>query len=241
MAHAGNSRHSTIRQPRLYTLTEVAESIKISMPTAQRYKKIYQERIPKIGEGRRQRYPREALEVFAQIKSENLAKRGRPRSPTRRRAKGSKALAAGGAGSRGQKPAGGRRRSQTPARSGSRAKSRGRSVQAELLTLAEISRRTKISYPTCINYVRRHLERIPHVGMGRGRRYLPEAVAVFRELRQQSRRRGPTAPRSRPARSDPALLRRIRELEKSQRRLSKRLDTVLKLLNAPLKVTIKRG
>ncbi len=119
--------------------------------------------------------------------------------------------------------------------------SRGRSVQAELLTLTEISRRTKISYPTCITYIKRHLERIPHVGTGRGRRYLPEAVAVFRELRQQSRQRGRTASRSRPARSDPALLKRIRELEKSQRRLSKRLDAVLKLLNAPLKVTIKRG
>ena len=48
----------------LYTLTEVAQKTKISMPTLQRYKKLYQDRIPSHGKGRSQRYPEEALEVF---------------------------------------------------------------------------------------------------------------------------------------------------------------------------------
>ena len=42
---------------KLYTLTEVSKITNISMPTLQRYKKAYQDRIPSTGEGRRQRYP----------------------------------------------------------------------------------------------------------------------------------------------------------------------------------------
>ena len=64
---------------KLYTLTEVAKLTKISMPTLQRYKKLYQERIPSKGSGRSQRYPEQALAVFRQLKEENMGRRGRPR------------------------------------------------------------------------------------------------------------------------------------------------------------------
>jgi hypothetical protein len=80
----------------LFTLTEVSEHTGISMPTLQRYKKSYQKRIPSKGKGRRQRYPREAFEVFEEIKQENIKKRGRPKSSGKKKAKkGSKAKDSG--------------------------------------------------------------------------------------------------------------------------------------------------
>ena len=232
MAYAGNGKHRSTREIRLYTLTEVAESINVSMPTAQRYKRAYQNRIPAVGMGRKQRYPREALKVFEQIKLENLGKRGRPAAQSRQKTP---------------------ERSQQRSTSASRARARTRSSakrraavpvkpkRTEMLTLTEISNRTGISYPTCINYVKKYLDRIPHVGSGRRRRYPPEAVTVFRELRNQSRSGRPKSSAARTSRTDKALMRRIRELEKSQRIMARQLDSVLKSLNAPLKVTIKRG
>ena len=56
----------------LYTLTEVSNKTSISMPTLQRYKKNYQDRIPSVGKGRKQRYPEEALQVFEQIKAGDI-------------------------------------------------------------------------------------------------------------------------------------------------------------------------
>ena len=64
---------------KLLTLTEVSKRTKISMPTLQRYKKLYQSRIPSEGQGRKQRYPETALAVFLQLKKENIGRRGRPR------------------------------------------------------------------------------------------------------------------------------------------------------------------
>ena len=40
---------------RLFTLSEISQKTKISMPTLQRYKKLYQSRIPAVGSGRKQR------------------------------------------------------------------------------------------------------------------------------------------------------------------------------------------
>lgn len=243
MAHAGNGRHRTISDIRLYTLTEVAESINVSMPTAQRYKKSYQSRIPAVGMGRKQRYPREALKVFEQIKLENLSKRGRPAKETPNRRSTDKKQARKRTTSRGRKRTPSTRKARARTRSATRRKAavRVRPSQSELLTLTEISKRTGISYPTCINYVKRHLDRIPHVGSGRRRRFPPEAATVFRELRNQSRsgRRKSTA--AGPSRTDRAVLKRLHDLEKSQRQLARQLDSVLKALNAPLKVTIKRS
>jgi len=243
MAYAGNGKHRALGDIRLYTLTEVAESINVSMPTAQRYKRSYQSRIPAVGLGRKQRYPREALKVFEQIKLENLSKRGRP------------AKEMGGRGSTPKKQA--RRRTPSKSRqqskSAQRARARTRSAarrtaaarvrpkSSNLLTLTEISQRTGISYPTCINYVKRHLDRIPHVGTGRRRRFPPEAVTVFRELRNQSRSGRRKSSTAGPSRTDKAVLRRLRDLEKSQRQLARQLESVLKALNSPLNVTIRRG
>lgn len=243
MAHAGNGRHRAVREIRLYTLTEVAESINVSMPTAQRYKKSYQSRIPAVGMGRKQRYPREALKVFEQIKLENLSKRGRPAKQTPSRRSTDKRQTRSRTASKGRQQTSSSKKTRARTRSATR---RGAAVQVrprqtELLTLTEISKRTGISYPTCINYVKRHLDRIPHVGTGRRRRFPPEAATVFRELRNQSRsgRRKSTA--AGPSRTDKAVLRRLRELEKSQRQMARQLESVLKALNAPLKVTIKRN
>lgn len=62
-------------EQRLYTLTEIGKMAGVSMPTMQRYKKDYQGRIPSQGEGRKQRYPEEAVKVVRQIKNENIAGR----------------------------------------------------------------------------------------------------------------------------------------------------------------------
>src|SRR5690242_15689041 len=64
---------------KLYTLSQISKLTGVSMPTLQRYKKTYQDRIPSVGEGRRQRYPESALPVFNELKVENAGRRGRPR------------------------------------------------------------------------------------------------------------------------------------------------------------------
>ena len=230
MVQAGNGKHRSRNEIRLYTLTEVAESINVSMPTAQRYKQAYQDRIPAVGLGRKQRYPREALRVFEQIKLENLGKRGRPSSRSRERVR-TKSKSR-------QTPT---PRSRTRSASSRKAAVPIKARQSDLLTLTEVSQRTGISYPTCINYVKKHLDRIPHVGSGRRRRYPPEAVTVFRELRNQSRSGRRRSAAVRTTRTDKALMRKIRELEKAQKQLARQLEAVAKAVNAPLKVTIKRG
>jgi DNA-binding transcriptional MerR regulator len=195
---------------KLYTLTEVSKRAGVSMPTLQRYKKMYQDRIPSVGEGRRQRYPKEAIAEIRKIKVENLKKRGRPRKVS------SVPKGTGKAASKGQ----------------------------GLLTLSEIGRRTGISYPTLVRYVKLHLDRIPHVGEGRKRRFPVEAVAVFTELRRTSKRGRPkasaTAGAARTGRaSDPVLAQRIRELERAQKEVSRQLASVIALLKKPVQVTIR--
>lgn len=201
---------------KLYTLTEIGRMASVSMPTLQKYKRLYQERIPSVGEGRRQRYPRRAVAVLRQLKKENLAKRGRPPKS------GSKAAA---------------KRSR-------RRKGAARADASGLLTLSEISRRTKISYPTVSRYVKVFLNRIPHVGSGRKRRFPPEAVAVFEQLRKESR---PGRPAKKPASSagksgaaERALAARLQRLEKAQADLAREVASLARMLKKPLKVTIRR-
>ncbi len=122
------------------------------MATAQRYKKLYQDRIPSEGEGRKQRYTVGAVKVFNDLKKERVSKR------------------------RG----GGRKRS---ARKSAKAAASG----TGLLTLSSIGKQTGISYPTLQRYVKLFGDRIPHEGEGRKRRYHPDSVAVFRQLRAESR------------------------------------------------------
>jgi predicted DNA-binding transcriptional regulator AlpA len=248
-------------EEKLYTLSEISQRTGISMPTLQRYKKSYQDRLPSVGSGRKQRYPEHALPVFEEIRTENAGRRGRPRKsaaagasraarkpgrrpgrPGRRpaaapgRRAGAAARGAGGAAA-GRRPAGrrpgrpagaaarrgrpaarrgrppgraaagrpgrprkaaagpGRPRRATgrvgrPAGAGRRAAGGKRRGTEGLLTLTEISKTTGISYPTLVRYVRLYSNRLPHAGQGRARRFYPEAVEVFRSLRQQSGRGG---------------------------------------------------
>lgn len=204
---------------KLYTLTEVAEKTDISMPTLQRYKKNYQDRIPSVGKGRKQRYPEEALPVFEEIKKENVKRRGRPK------------------------------KSGTKAK-GAPAKKRAKGKKEGLLTLTKIAEETGISYPTLVRYVKLHKDRLPYEGSGRGRRFYPEAIEVFKELRAESprgrrKKKGKTAaPRGRRAAAAPAgggdLARRVASLERSQEGLERQIRDLIKELKKPLKVTINR-
>lgn len=251
------------QQGKLYTLSEISQRTGISMPTLQRYKKMYQDRIPAEGKGRKQRYPESALPVFDEIRNENLGRRGRPRKDpnaprptqsTRGRKPGAKATKAAEAAprGRGRKAATKAAPAPAPARGGRGRKAGAGAGAAKqsgakrggLMTLTQISEQTGISYPTLVRYVRMHADRLPHEGKGRGRRFYPEAVSVFRELRQESGRGGRKpaaatgAKRGRPAGTgagrgraaaagrgrseDTGMLQRLREIEKSHLDLEKR-------------------
>lgn len=221
---------------KLFTLSEVSKKTGISMPTLQRYKKLYQGRIPSVGAGRKQRYPQHALPVFEEIKVENIGRRGRPRkdaaaAPGRRG--GRRAAAAGRGAGRGRRAAAGGRRGRAAAAVGGR---------GNLLTLTQISKDTGISYPTLVRYVRMHSNKLPHEGKGRARRFHPEAVDVFRQLRSESGRggrkpgagRGPGRGRRAAAAGgrggDGPVASRLRALERSQRELERRFMGFVKSL-----------
>ena len=173
---------------RLMTLTEVAKRTKMSMPTLQKYKKRYGDRIPSVGKGRTQRYPDEALPVFEELKRENLARRGRPRknaapgaaapAPAKRRPGRPRKIAAAPV------PAPVKRRPGRPRKAEAASAASG----GGLLTLTHVAESTGISYPTLLRYVKLHGKRLPSVGRGRRRRFKAEAVPVFQQLRSESRR-----------------------------------------------------
>jgi DNA-binding transcriptional MerR regulator len=223
----------------LLTLTEVSNRTGISMPTLQRYKKEYQNRIPSVGRGRKQRYPAESLEVFEQLKAENIKRRGRPRKD----AGAATGAARGGGGARRAKAA------SAPAGGG-----------GNLLTLTEIGERTGISYPTLVRYVKLHGDEIPSEGEGRRRRYYPAAVEVFQRLRSESSRgRKPKGGRGRaaaPARAasgaspaagggggggDAKLSQRVASLERTQERLERQIQEMIQLVRKPITVTVQRA
>lgn len=188
----------------LFTLTEVSEHTGISMPTLQRYKKNYQKRIPSKGKGRRQRYPREAFEVFEEIKQENIKKRGRPKS------------------------------------SGGKKKAKSSKKDSNLLTLTRVAEETGISYPTLVRYVKLHKDRIPFEGTGRSRRYHPEAVEVFRQIREESPRGRRSSSGSSSGGGSPRVTQQIKALERSHARLEKQVKELIKEVRKPLRVTIRR-
>jgi len=243
---------------KLYTLTEVAKETNISMPTLQRYKKLYQGRIPSKGSGRSQRYPEEALAVFRELKTENIGRRGRPRKT----AAAASAKKAAAPAKRGRKPAAKtavapKKKAAAPKKAAAAKKEPGE----ELLTLTEVSKLTKISYPTLLRYVKTNLKKIPHKGSGRSRRFEPGAVEVFKELRQQSKvgrkagsgkkaaakakpaakkavagRRGPGRPKA--VASDSALTARVKDLEKALQKTQRALASVEKKLARPVKAQV---
>ncbi len=231
---------------KLYTLTEVSKSTGISMPTLQRYKKLYQDRIPSQGAGRTQRYPKEALSIFRELKKENIGRRGRPRKNPAAPAKA--------------KPVARKAAKRGKAKSAPKA-------QEGLLTLTQVGKLTGISYPTLLRYVSMHLKKLPHKGTGRARRFLPEAVDVFKSIREESRRgRAPKAKTKAKAKAkaapkkaakkatkakratrvakaaapDAALAGRIQSLEKMVKSLEKQLVRVEKLARKPVRITLQR-
>jgi predicted DNA-binding transcriptional regulator AlpA len=260
-------RNDSANSEKLYTLSEISQKTGISMPTLQRYKKMYQGRIPSVGQGRKQRYPERALPVFDEIKTENAGRRGRPRkdpnaprparpaaSKRRGRPPGRPAKTAAAKRTGGRKAAAkragatGRRRGRPP---GSKKAAGGaRKSSGNLLTLTQISEQTGISYPTLVRYVRLHSNRLPHEGKGRARRFYPQAVDVFRQLRSESGRGGrkkgagagrpagrrpgrPAGRRGRPPASETgAFAQRLKAIEKTQQNLEKKLKGLVRNLQS---------
>ncbi len=241
---------------KLFTLTEVAKKTNISMPTLQRYKKLYQKRIPSQGAGRKQRYPEEALAVFLELKKENIGRRGRPRKSASAapvastvKAAAKRATAKPAAAKRGRKPA---------------AKQPGEKASSseELLTLTQVSKLTGVSYPTLLRYVKTNLAKIPHKGTGRARRFKPAAVAVFKSLREKSKRGRkskaalaaaagqaaptaapkPAARRGRPPKEvdSSQLIERVVVLEKALRKLERLCAKQQKQIEKPFRVVLAR-
>jgi DNA-binding transcriptional MerR regulator len=162
------------------TLTEVAKRTGISMPTLQKYKKRFGDRIPSVGKGRAQRYPEGSLDVFRQLRDENMSRRGRPR----KNASGAQGAAAPKA-AKAAKPTRGRR-AAAKGRSGAAATSGG--DDSGLLTLTQVAKKTGISYPTLMRYVKTHSDKLASVGSGRRRRFKPESIEAFQALRGESRK-----------------------------------------------------
>lgn len=131
-----------------------------------------------------------------------------------------------------------------PAGSGASKRRAARAAGDGLLSLAEIARRTKISYPTLLRYQKLYGDRIPSEGRGRQRRYPEAAVGVFQEIRSGSRRgrrpmQGGAGASRLAAGTDRALAKRIERIESMQAELSRQLDAVVQLLKRPLQVTIR--
>lgn len=209
------------RPRKLLTMSEVSRRTGISMPTLQKYKKEHQDRIPSEGEGRKQRYPLAALPVFQKLKEEGLARRG------------------------GGRKKGGKKKATTRARTKTRTGRRKAGGDADLLSLQRIREITGISYPTLLRYVKLHLDRIPHVGEGRRRRYPHEAVEVFRQIRSESPRgRKPKGSKKATAKaragSDGKLAKKIAELQRSQAQLERQVRELKELIKRPITVTMRR-
>jgi hypothetical protein len=97
---------------------------------------------------------------------------------------------------------------------------------------------TGISYPTLLRYVRLYLDRLPHTGTGRKRRFRPAAVAEFQKLRSESRRGRRAVVR--PAMMLPGLTRQISKLERGQRTLVRQVRELRRALARPVRVRLER-
>lgn len=222
----------------LLTLTNIGEQTGISYPTLQRYVKLFGDRIPHEGTGRKRRYHPDSVAVFRQLRAESKPGR-KPKAEV------------GGDAAR------------VPARKKRKVRAKAASPAAaaapKLLTLTAIGQQTGISSPTLQRYVKLHGNRIPHEGIGRKRRYHPEAVAVFRELRSQSKRgRKPKAKLAAAPATGPARKKRKARAAKAPRRAAKaatasqvsvearlaaleaQVSLVLKKLEQPITVTLRR-
>lgn len=143
----------------LLTLTEIHKQTGMSMVTLRKYRDEHGSRIPSQGEGRKMRFPKEAVEVFVAIKREGRSKeRNSASQGTQGKGKAKKRV-----------------------RSAAKSKSKG------LLTMTEIHERTGMSMITLRKYRDQHGDRIPSEGTGRTMRFYPEAVEIFKEIKQEGR------------------------------------------------------
>ena len=198
---------------RMLTLSEVSKRTGITLPTLQKYKREHADRIPSRGKGRRQRYPEDSIAAFRKLREEGMARRGRPR----------------------KEPAAGRGRKRAAAKGGAK--------QSGLLTLGAISKRTGISYPTLLRYVKTSLARLPHQGSGRRRRFEAAAVAVFRQLRKESRPGRPPGSKTGARRAGvraAVAAGLVSRLATTVRRLERRVKQLEREMKKPLRVEVRR-
>lgn len=200
---------------RMHSLVEVAQKTGIPMPILLRYKREHPERIPSSGTGSQQRFPETAFEAFLKIQREeeaagqDLPRRGgfgllslpklRRRSLAEDEESGAseevpQAPAAASSPPAPAAPADGDR----PGAGGARPRTGG------LLKLTEISERLGIPYPTAARYASQHADRIPHEGQGRNRRFPPEALDVFQQIRRESKPGRPPKKKARQGGDAPA-------------------------------------
>jgi DNA-binding transcriptional MerR regulator len=191
---------------KLYSLVEVAQETGIPMPILLRYKREHPDRVPSEGSGSQQRFPEEAFHALREIQREeaetrDLPRRGgfgllslpRLRKQVRPSEEDEEAEAAALAEQATAAQAAPTPAAKEPARTAPRARKRSTAAAApatgggELLSLVEISKQLDIPYPTLARYASQYTDRIPHQGKGRGRRFPPEAIDVFRQIRKESR------------------------------------------------------
>ncbi len=123
--------------------------------------------------------------------------------------------------------------------------SSGSRTPSGLLSLQRIKEITGISYPTLLRYVSLHLDKIPHVGEGRKRRYPKEAIDVFVDLRKNSPRgrkpkAGSPSANAQAASASARLERKIVELQRSQVQLERQVRELAEYLRRPVVLTMKR-
>lgn len=225
---AGTQAKAAAGGPSLLTLSSISQQTKISYPTLQRYVRLFGDRIPHEGEGRKRRYHPDSVAVFRELRAESKP---------------------------GRKP-----KAASAAKSPARKKRKARAAKAQpaapkLLTLTAVGQQTGISGPTLQRYLKLYGDRIPHEGEGRKRRYHPEAVAVFNEIRSQSRRgRKPKAKVAAAAKTPVRRKRKARaakvrrqpapvaagSLEARLAALEAQVSLVLQKLDQPITITLNR-
>ena len=247
-------------EERTFSLMEVAQETGIAMPILLRYKREHPDRIPSTGSGAQQRFPEAAFAVFEEIHAQESESHDRPRGggfgllslPRIRRAKQEPQDAGEGEPvDADEAPAS----EKTPGRAQGSPTSAAPPGEATL-TLKDISEQLGIPYPTIARYATKHEDRIPHEGTGRGRRFPPEAVKVFRRIRKESKPGRPKKSESkrrgkaRPARAaagagragdDGGLAARLEQLESRQQRIEDMVRELLAEVRRPLVATVRRS
>ena len=215
--------------PSLLTLSSISQQTGISYPTLQRYVRLFGDRIPHEGEGRKRRYHPDSVAVFRELRAESKPGRKPKAAPA----------------------------AKSPARKKRKARAAAKPAAAapKLLTLTAIGQQTGISGPTLQRYLKLFGDRIPHEGEGRKRRYHPEAVAVFREIRSRSKRG--RKPKAKVAAAAKTPVRRKRKARAARARrqaaptaagsvearlaaLEAQVSLVLQKLDQPITITLNR-